>query len=69
MWKRKETNNLSKAGSLKGVFSSFFISGVSVTVAHLSFQIGGGGQHLSPLNYDFRGLHLRLFFADKSNLV
>jgi hypothetical protein len=27
----------------------FFISGVSVTVARPSFQMGGGGQHLSPL--------------------
>ena len=46
----KGNNNLSKAGSQYGVFSSlFFISGVSVTVARLSFQIGGGGQHLSPL--------------------
>jgi hypothetical protein len=27
-------NNLSKAGSQKGVFSSFYISGFSVIVAH-----------------------------------
>jgi uncharacterized membrane protein len=43
-WKRKETNNLSKAGSQYGVFSSlFFISGISVIVAHHTFQCGGGG--------------------------
>jgi hypothetical protein len=42
MWKRKETNNLSKAGSSDGVFSSI-ISGIGVIVARLSFQIGGGG--------------------------
>ena len=54
----KGTNNLFKASYPKRVFSAFFISGVSVTVARLSFQIGGGGQHLSPLNNDFRGLPL-----------
>jgi hypothetical protein len=32
----KGTNNLFKASYPKRVFSAFFISGVSVTVAHLS---------------------------------
>ncbi len=53
----KGNNNLSKGGSQQKEYSHPYISGVSVTVARLSFQIGGGGQHLSPLNNDFRGLH------------
>jgi hypothetical protein len=36
-------NNLSKAGSPKGVFSSFYISGVSVTVAHPTSSWEEGG--------------------------
>ena len=40
----KGTNNLFKAESQYGVFSSlFFISGISVIVAHHTFQCGGGG--------------------------
>ena len=31
-------------------YSHPFISGVSVTVAHRTFQFEGGGQHLLPLN-------------------
>jgi hypothetical protein len=48
-WKRKETIIFLKLVHQKEYSHPFFISGVSVTVARLSFQIGGGGQHLSPL--------------------
>ena len=34
-------------------YSHPFISGVSVTVAHRTFQFEGGGQHLLPLNSNF----------------
>ncbi len=39
---KKGNNNLSKAGSSDGVFSSI-ISGFSVIVALLAFQLGRGG--------------------------
>jgi hypothetical protein len=80
----KGTNNLSKAGSQYGVFSSLFfisgmgvmvarrpsgpeddvrivgpaqsfstlISGVSVTVAHFTFQWRGDVQFVSPLDFN-----------------
>jgi hypothetical protein len=49
-----ETNNPTKDGSLGLVFSEFYlltISGRSVTVAHLSFQIKGGVQFDPSAHY------------------
>jgi hypothetical protein len=39
-------------------YSHPFISGVSVTVAHRTFQFEGGGQHLLPLNSNLMRLVL-----------
>ena len=48
-WKRKELNNLSKAGSQYGVFSSlFFISGIGVMVAHPSTRGEVGVRFFGP---------------------